>query len=276
MHSKKSPFKVSKNTSSFPKVFLKSFAAAFSLYSKIPMPRFVWASDDMKYHFAFFPAVGAVICALEFLLKFLQAKAGFGGILYLCLALAIPVFVTGGIHLDGFMDTSDALSSYGTREKKLEILKDPHIGAFSVISVILYFLLALGFLSEIKSREAFICSGFSFIFSRIFSALIVVFSRKAKNDGMAKAESDNSAKQAVGTALFLELIFSDILLMFFLGGFPAHYYAETLVFPVSFFFYYFISKKNFGGVTGDLAGFFVCFSELFSLAALSVCDIVTR
>ncbi len=276
MHSKKSPFEIPKNISAFPKIFLKSFAVAFSLYSKIPMPRFVWASDDMKYHFAFFPAVGAVICALEFLLKFLQAKAGFGSILYLSLALAIPVFVTGGIHLDGFMDTSDALSSYGTREKKLEILKDPHIGAFSVISVILYFLLALGFLSEIKSREAFICAGFSFIFSRIFSALIVVFSRKAKNDGMAKAESDNSAKQAVGTALFLELIFSDILLMFFLGGFPAHYYAGTLVFPVAFFFYYFMSKKNFGGVTGDLAGFFVCFSELLSLAALSVCDIVTR
>lgn len=280
MHSKKSPFEILKKISAFPKAFLKSFAVAFSLYSKIPMPRFVWASDDMKYHFAFFPAVGAVICALEFLLKFLQAKTGFGGILYLCLALAIPVFVTGGIHLDGFMDTCDALSSYGTREKKLEILKDPHIGAFSVISVILYFLLALGFLSEIKSKEAFICAGFSFIFSRIFSALIVVFSKKAKNDGMAAAEGENSAKQAVGTALFLELIFFDILLMFLLmsprGIFPVHYYAEILVFPVSFFFYYFMSKKNFGGVTGDLAGFFVCFSELLSLAAVSVCDIVMR
>lgn len=276
MHSKKSPFEILKKISAFPKAFLKSFAAAFSLYSKIPMPRFVWASDDMKYHFAFFPAVGAVICALEFLLKFLQAKAGFGGILYLCLALAVPLFVTGGIHLDGFMDTSDALSSYGPREKKLEILKDPHIGAFSVISVILYFLLALGFLSEIKSREAFICAGFSFVFSRIFSALSVVFFRKARNDGMAKAESENSSRKAVGALLFFELILSDILLAFLLGGFPAHFYAELLVFPVSFFFYYFMAKKNFGGVTGDLAGFFVCFSELLSLAAVSVCDMVLR
>ena len=37
----------------------------------------------------------------------------------------IPVWVTGGIHLDGYADTCDALSSYGDREKKLEILKDP-------------------------------------------------------------------------------------------------------------------------------------------------------
>ena len=36
----------------------------------------------------------------------------------------VPVAITGGIHLDGYADTSDALSSYGDREKKLEILKD--------------------------------------------------------------------------------------------------------------------------------------------------------
>mgnify|MGYP000107976858 CR=1 FL=1 len=40
----------------------------------------------------------------------------------------VPVAVTGGIHLDGYADTSDALSSYGDREKKLEILKDSTVG----------------------------------------------------------------------------------------------------------------------------------------------------
>lgn len=51
----------------------------------------------------------------------------------------VPVWVTGGIHLDGYADTCDALSSYGDTAKKLEILKDPHCGAFAVIRLCSYF-----------------------------------------------------------------------------------------------------------------------------------------
>ena len=51
----------------------------------------------------------------------------------------IPVWVTGGIHLDGYADTCDALCSYGDTQKKLDILKDPHCGAFAVIRLCSYF-----------------------------------------------------------------------------------------------------------------------------------------
>ena len=56
----------------------------------------------------------------------------------------LPVLVTGGIHMDGFLDTTDALSSWQPREKKLEILKDSHAGAFAIIMGCSYFVLALG------------------------------------------------------------------------------------------------------------------------------------
>ena len=51
----------------------------------------------------------------------------------------VPVWVTGGIHLDGYADTCDALASYGDTAKKLAILKDPHCGAFAVIRLCSYF-----------------------------------------------------------------------------------------------------------------------------------------
>ena len=54
------------------------------------------------------------------------------------------LLVTGGIHLDGFMDTTDARSSYGDREKKLAILKDSHVGAFAVIGCSFYLILSAG------------------------------------------------------------------------------------------------------------------------------------
>lgn len=266
------------------KKILKPLAVAFSLYSKIPMPRFAWNSSDMKYHFIFFPLVGALIGALEVFWKILQIKIGFGAILYLLAAAAIPLAVTGGIHFDGFMDTADALSSYGPREKKLEILKDPHIGAFSVIFSALYFLLLLGFASEIKSLSALVAVCFSFVFSRIFSALGVIFLKKAKNDGMAKTESENSAKKTVGAALLAELAIFSFLLVFILRLILKNGSRRIFLLLLPFFLALAIScvscaltaKKNFGGVTGDTAGFFVCVSELLCVVFVSSAGIAAR
>ena len=69
-------------------------------------------------------------------------------LLYVILLVLIPVFVRGGIHLDGLLDTADALNSYQPRERKLEILKDSNAGAFAVITALVYFLLYLGVYSE--------------------------------------------------------------------------------------------------------------------------------
>lgn len=257
---------------------LKSVCVAFSLYSKIPMPRFNWNSSDMKYHFVFFPFVGVFIGALEFFWKILQEKFDFGAPLYLCVAVSIPLLVTGGIHLDGFMDTQDALSSYGSKQKKLEILEDPHLGAFSVIKTAVYFLLILGFGSEIKSFSAILCVCFSFVFSRIFSALGVLFLKKAKSSGMAKTESENSSKKIVGSILAFEFLFFSVLMIFLLhktGGMRADFLSifVFLSLALSCAICFFTAKKNFGGITGDIAGFFVCITELFCVILISICAI---
>ena len=52
-----------------------------------------------------------------------------------------PIIITGGIHMDGFLDTQDALGSYQPRERRLEILKDSHAGAFAIISCAVYLMM---------------------------------------------------------------------------------------------------------------------------------------
>ena len=64
----------------------------------------------------------------------------------------LPILLTGGIHLDGFMDTSDALASYGDRVKKAGDFKDPHTGAFAIIGLGLYLLLYAGAVLSLWSR----------------------------------------------------------------------------------------------------------------------------
>ena len=109
---------------------IKSCIVAFSMYSKIPMPQFEWKEEDMQYMLCFFPWVGAVIGVCLYLWNRFCAAFQVGRIAYVLFAVAIPILVTGGFHVDGFMDTMDALHSYQPRERKLEILKDSHIGAF--------------------------------------------------------------------------------------------------------------------------------------------------
>ena len=99
-----------------------SFKIAFSMYSKIPMPKSQWTKENMRYIMCFFPLIGAVIGGLTWLwgtwgMELVQSR-----LLYVILLVLIPVFVTGGIHLDGLLDTADALNSYQPRERKLEIL----------------------------------------------------------------------------------------------------------------------------------------------------------
>lgn len=245
--------------------FFKSLTVAFSIYSKIPVPRFNWGSDDMKYHLIFFPWVGAVIGAAEW--GWYKLAFSSNQLFYILIALAIPVLISGGFHLDGFLDSMDALHSYGDRQKKLEILKDPHVGAFAVISFAVYLLLAAAFLSlaDESSSKGVICICFTFFISRCLSGLSVIIFPKAKADGMLAAESATKKPLFVIVCLLLQLILAACV-MVWLAGISALITLSAIL--LSFLYYYAMSRKHFGGITGDLAGFFVCLAELSGMITL--------
>ena len=100
---------------------IKGFVIAFSIYSKIPVPQFDWKEEDMQYHLCFFPLIGLIIGALEAGWFFLGNAVGISHLCKTLIAVAIPLLVTGGFHMDGFMDTMDAFHSYQDKEKKLAI-----------------------------------------------------------------------------------------------------------------------------------------------------------
>ena len=120
---------------------IRNFIVAFALYSRIPMPVFTWEKEDMRYNLVFLPFVGLVIGAVEYLCLFLLTGHELPEVFMIAILSLIPLVITGGFHVDGFMDTQDAFNSYKSREEKLEILKDPHIGAFAVISLVKWMLL---------------------------------------------------------------------------------------------------------------------------------------
>lgn len=150
---------------------LRALVIAFSMYSQIPMPQFTWQDKEMKYAFCFFPWVGAAIGGITMFWWWFCGKFSVGNVAFAMIGTAIPLAVTGGFHVDGFMDTMDAFHSYQPREKKLEILKDSHIGAFSVICLVLYELIYIGAYSEIDAvRQAGIVAA-GFFLSRCLSGI---------------------------------------------------------------------------------------------------------
>ena len=247
---------------------IKSFIIAFSMYSKIPMPRVECKEEDMLYVFCFFPFVGAIIGALIVGWNYLCIRFEIPSICRILISTAIPIIVTGGIHVDGFMDVCDALCSYKDKEEKLKILKDPHIGAFSVIMLALYGLLFVGALSFVTDLKAVIIFALSFVVSRTLSAFAAVNLKKAK-EGTLSTFSKSSQRVIVNICVIIEMLLC-FAGMFFIN--PIVCLVQLLCAVLSFTFYYFKTKKEFGGVTGDTAGYFVLVTELISLFGLAVCS----
>ena len=249
---------------------VKSIAVAFSIYSRIPMPSFDWDSDDMKYQLIFFPWVGGVIGLAVWLWTYVCEYQQINKLTWGLIMLAIPLIITGGLHIDGFMDTSDARHSYQPKERKLEILKDPHIGAFSVICLLIYVLIYLAALLLVDAKAAYALIACFFFASRALSGIAIKTFKQAKSEGMVKTTADNSEGKIVVPVLIIELIMClTFMAVISIRGLLAILVVESAV----FIYYKKMSYKEFGGVTGDLAGYYVSIAELTCVLTMAICNI---
>lgn len=249
---------------------VKSFVIAFSVYSRIPVPQFKWKEEDMKYMLCFFPWIGAVIGVCVYGWHYLCGKYFIGGICRAMIGAVIPLVITGGFHVDGFMDTMDAFHSYAPKEKKLEILKDSHIGAFAVIELAVYGLFYVGAFSEVTDDRLLqvVCSGF--FLSRCLSGISAVSFPLAKKEGMLFEVADRARKTIVKWVLILQSI---LCLMFMFWITPMAWGAAAAAL-LTFIYYFFCTKKKLGGITGDTAGFFVLISEGSMAGAMAAINIL--
>lgn len=249
---------------------LKSMIIAFAMYSKIPMPAVEWQEKSMKYALCFFPLVGMVVGIIMYMAGLLLLRLNCSVLLQAAVMTVLPVFITGGIHLDGFLDTMDALSSWGDRDKRLAIMKDSRSGAFAVIGGLVYFALSLGVWSELSSQMLGV-TALSYMLTRALSGLAIVSFPLAKNTGLACAFSNAAHKKRVRVVLTVWILFAAsfmLLLNFWLA------LGVLTAAAVLFGYHYYICLKYFGGITGDLAGYFLQVLELIiPFACVIICKL---
>ncbi|MGN0707528.1 MAG: adenosylcobinamide-GDP ribazoletransferase [Faecalibacterium sp.] len=248
-------------------IFLQTIAVAFGMFSALPVPQFEWNSRNMRYALCAFPLVGAVCGAFWCLCGAVCTALGLPELIRAAAFCLVPVAVTGGIHLDGYADTSDALASYGSPEKKLEILKDPHCGAFAVIRLCCYFVATFSLASCVAfTPRSGLLWTLALMLERSLSGFAVTAFPLAKNTGLAHTFATAADRLTVRSIL---AVLSAVLCAALIAGGGG---ALALAALVVFADYYAVAKQKFGGITGDLAGWFLQKAELWMLAALAVCQ----
>lgn len=177
------------------------------------------------------------------------------------LLVALHFTMTGGLHMDGVVDTGDAYFSYRDQKKRLEILDDPRIGAFGAMTLVLFVLLKVGVLYELLLR------GLPLLFVIIIpfiarQAVLLVFvtTNVSKETGIASyfKKTVNERMLIWSTIVYFVAIVAVafvyeqwvlLVLSAALLGFTAVYRAWA--------------KRNFGGISGDLLGAIFEGAELF-------------
>lgn len=251
-----------------------SFKISFSMYSRIPMPKADWTKENMAHTMCFFPLIGAVIGGAMMLMYHLMLALEFhdsslSKFFWTAIFVLLPFLITGGIHMDGFLDTMDAISSYQPKERRLEILKDPHTGAFAIISCGLYLVADLGIYSSVNEKSIKIIA-LGFVLSRALSGLSVLRFPQARKSGEGSvATFSNNAEEKVDQIFLLVYIILVGLFLVWLGGISGATVLATAF--LLYGYYHHMTLDKFGGITGDLAGYFLQLTELLMALVAVLC-----
>lgn len=249
------------------KKLLKAFCMSFSMFCAIPTPfAHVWEDSVRSLMLVVFPFVGTVIGAIWALAAFLLDKINCPQMFGSALLALMPYLLTGGIHLDGYMDCCDAIFSRRPLEKKREILKDSHVGSFAVIALSVLMMFSFAAFASADGSENMFSLIFICTVSRACSAIGVSTLRPMEHSEYAGNFQQDISRNHL-TALSAILVLSFAFSYLFCGAEGLFSCFTTAVGYVFFTAYAF---KNLDGFSGDVTGFGHTLSELCGIIALTV------
>jgi len=234
-------------------------AAAVTFLTRVPLGRRVQVSpEDLNRSAWLLPVVGGVVGGASGLLADVVADwlpvLAAGG-----LAVAASALLTGAMHLDALADTADALGAT-TRERALEIMRDPSIGAFGATALAVACVLDAALLGALAQTDdaalVGLAAGALGRAAMLPLALALPYARAGEGQGRFLAEI-GPGPVAVGVAagLLLALPAREAGLWALAAA------AITTVLPAE------LARRRFGGVTGDVLGATAKIGETAALVA---------
>ena len=234
---------------------MRKFFIALSFYTRLPMQiKSEVSEEDFYSSMKFLPVVGLVIGLILYALWYLLK--GIEGQFSAFLLVFLYIWLTGGLHIDGFMDTLDGVLSNRSREETLEIMKDSRVGAFGAIGLLL---LVLGYFIAYQFVD-----GYAIIIAPIigrtgalFSASFSESARKGNSLGKGFMEQMGRKERVFALVFSIAIIF----LFDFLYFIP----SVLCIIMSTYFIKYF--KDKLGGMTGDTVGMMIELNQIVFLFA---------
>ena len=244
------------------KRYLHAFSMCQSMFCAIPFPGKTWDEDARPLMLLFLPVVGLEIgliwAALGWLVHVLEVPA-LAAALVLC---AYPYFVTGFLHLDGFMDVTDAVKSWRDLERRREILKDSHVGSFSVIAIVLLVAAQFAMFASAPETADFRSLLFIPVVSRCCSALAVTALRPMSTSQYA---AQNIPKKHI-VALSVMLVAALAVGFAWCGKFGFALVGCLAGYGLALRRGY----KSLDGMNGDISGYALTIGELCAVAVYAL------
>lgn len=234
---------------------LADIASAFGLLSRLPFPQ----TDQHRPASAWvWPLVGSVVGTLAAGCGWVALTLGLPGGVAAAVVLAVGALATGALHEDGLADTADGLFGGWTRERRLEIMKDSHIGSYGTLALLLVTLAkwsALVALLGFGQIGAIIAAA---ALSRAPMAVIMAVMPNARNTGLSQTVG-RPPVVAAGCAVGLALV---IALPLGAAGLGMAAAAGAAALGVAL-----LARARIGGQTGDILG---ASQQIAELSALGV------
>lgn len=249
------------------KKLYKGFIMSLSMFTVLPTPYVEWDDEGVKNMMKFYPIIGLIVGGIWSIIYYFIGILNVPIILKSIIIMIVPFIVTGMLHLDGFMDVCDAILSRRDREDKLRILKDSATGAFAVISlVILFFLQFGGIYSVVEKKIPF----YILILIPIVSRSVVSYYLLSR---ATIKESTLGTYFKKGTNINDKIIMIiTLLIMSAVSFFLLDAYGIILVLLITLSIKWAVEKckKEFGGISGDVAGFALVIGEVIGILTLGI------
>ena len=247
------------------KRYFRAFIMSMTMFTVIPMPFRMWDDESRPLMTLCLPFVGAVTGGLWALTAYVADVLGIPLFLKAAVLCAFPFIVTGGMHMDGFLDVTDALRSWRDVEERRRILKDPHVGSFAVMDAVILVMAQFAAFCSLKGTENI----FALILIPVVSRCMAAFCVTALPP-IPTSEYSGNYRQGVKKPhlVFIAVvtIAAAVLGFVFLG----RYGWVSTVTAAGYLLYMHRAYRSLGGMSGDISGYALMFGELCGIIAFAL------
>lgn len=243
------------------KTCLHAYLMCQSMFCAIPAPQ-VWDEKAKDKMLLFLPVVGLVIGAIWTMIAAICRLIELPSLVTGLILCAYPYIVTGYIHLDGYMDVTDAVKSWRDLARRREILKDSHVGSFAVIALAMLLLAQFALFCSAPSNADYRIFLFIPGISRCASALAVT--------ALKPMSTSQYADRKLSGGHIAILLIEAALIAACASVLCGKYAFSLLGCAIGYALALRRAYKSLDGMNGDIAGYALTLGELCAVAVYAL------